>query len=60
MPKRKDPNYETREMLIERCARQKRTIRIMQAQLDLASRTLARLGETAVAANKHISSLMVK
>lgn len=58
MPKRKDPNYETREMLLERCTRQKRTIRIMQTQRDIATRTLARIGEMAIAANKEISSLM--
>ena len=58
MPKIKDPNYETREMLLERCARQKRTIRIMQTQLELATRTLARIGEMAVASNRQISSLM--
>ena len=58
MPRRKDPNYETREMLLERCTRQKRTIRIMQTQRDIATRTLARIGELALAANKQISSLM--
>ena len=58
MPRRKDPNYETREMLLERCTRQKRTIRIMQTQRDIATRTLARIGEMAIAANKEISSLM--
>lgn len=60
MPRRKDPNYETREMLLERCTRQKRTIRIMQTQLDLATRMLARIGEMAIAANKQISSLRVR
>ena len=59
MPKRKDTNYESRAMLIERCARQKRTIRIMQTQLDLATRALARLGEMSAVAAKQISSLTV-
>ena len=58
MPRRKDPNYETREMLLERCTRQKRTIRIMQTQRDIATRTLAWIGEMAIAANKEISSHM--
>lgn len=55
MPRIKNPNYETRAELQERCKRQKRTIRIMLSQLDAARRTLSRIAELAGCAAKHIS-----
>ena len=57
MPRRKNPDYETREMLLERCNRQKRAIRILQTQLALADRALRRIGEHAATASKEVARL---
>ena len=56
MARTKNPNYESREMLLERVRRQKQTIKCLQIKLDMAKRTVARITELAVNATREISS----